>query len=179
MSDVVLVKHFFEPHLAGIYASLSTMGKIIFYGAAPISAVMFPLVSKVQARGGNYRKVFFLSMLLTSAMVFFLIFVYWLFPELVLQILYGDKFLEGAPYLVWFGIFIGLFALVSLLLNYFLSKGTTRVVYFALLAAVGQIIGIYFFHQDLIQVISVSIWISLILLLSLLIYFGYEAREKE
>ena len=143
---------------------------------------MFPLVSKSHARGGNYKKVFFLSLLLTSGLIFFLVVLYWLFPTLVLQILYGDKFLEGAPYLVWFGIFIGLFTLSSLFLNYFLSKGTTKVVYLGLIAAIFQIVGIYFFHKDLQEVISVSIWISLILLASLLIYFGYDsfpAKRKQ
>lgn len=176
MTDVILVKHFFSSHMAGIYASLSTMGKIIFYGTTPIAAVMFPLVSKTHARGGNYKKVFFLSVLLTSALVIFLIVLYWLFPNLVLQILYGNKFLEGAPYLVWFGVFIGLFTLSSLFLNYFLSKGTTKVVYLGLLAAITQVVGIYFFHKDIVQVISVSITVSLILLILLLIYFWYEAR---
>lgn len=177
MSDVILVKHFFDPHLAGIYASLSTMGKIIFYGSAPVAAVMFPLVSKGHAKGGNYKKVFFLSVLLTTLLVVFLILVYWLFPNLVLQVLYGNKFIEGVPYLVWFGVFIGLFTLSSLFLNYFLSKGTTKATYIGLLAALVQIIGIYLFHKDILQVISVSIWVSLILLISLLIYFGYDERQ--
>ena len=176
MTDVILVKHFFSAHVAGIYASLSTMGKIVFYGTAPIAAVMFPLVSKEHARKGNYKKVFFLSALLTSVLIVGLVFVYWLFPGVVLQILYGSKFLEGTPYLVWFGIFIGLFTLSSLFLNYFLSKGTTKVTYFGLLAAIIRIIGICLFHRDLLQVISVSIWVSLILLVSLLIYFWYETR---
>lgn len=182
MSDVILVKHFFSSHLAGIYASLSTLGKIVFYGTTPIISVMFPLVSKSHAKGGNYKKVFFLSLLLTSGLIFFLILLYWLFPTLVLQMLYGNKFLEGTPYLVWFGVFIGLFTLSSLFLNYFLSKGTTRVVYLGLVAAILQIVGIYLFHNNLLQVISVSIWISLVLLVSLLIYFGYDsfpAKKRE
>lgn len=174
MSDVVLVKHFFDPHLAGIYASLSTMGKIIFYGTAPVAAVMFPLVSKTRARGGNYKRVFFLSVIITSLMVVGLVAIYWLFPNLVLQILYGNKFIEGATYLVWFGIFIGLFALSSLFLSYFLSKGTTKPVYLGLLGAILQITGILIFHKNITEVISVSIWVSLILLVTLVIYFAYE-----
>lgn len=177
MSDVILVKHFFNPHLAGIYASLSTMGKIIFYGTAPIAAVMFPLVSKGHAKGGNYKKVFFLSVFMTLLLVVGLIVIYWLFPNLVLGILYGNKFIEGVPYLVWFGVFIGLFTLSSLFLNYFLSKGTTVVTYIGLVAAVAQIAGIYLFHKDILQVISVSIWVSLILLILLLIYFGYDKKK--
>ncbi len=176
MTDVVLVKHFLNPHLAGIYASLSTLGKILFYGTAPIAAVMFPLVSKSFAKGGNYKKVFLLSLLLTLVVVVGLICIYWVFPKFVLEVLYGNKFLEGAPYLVWFGIFIGIFSVDSLLLNYFLAKGSTKVTFVGLLAAVLQIVGISFFHKDLMQVIWVSIWVSLALLMLLLIYFWYETR---
>lgn len=178
-TDVVLVKHFFSPHDAGIYASLSTLGKIIFFGAGPVAAVMFPMISKRHARGTGYKKIFLLSFLLTSVIAFGVLAVFWLLPELSVKILYGDKFIEGAPLLVWMGLFMVLFTLSSLILNYFLSTNKTKASIIVVAAALLQIIGIWFYHDTLLSVIRISLASSFLFLASLLIYYGYEAKKGE
>ena len=176
MSDVILAKHFFDPHLSGIYASLSTLGRIIFYGTAPVSLVMFPLISKSFARGGNYKKIFFLSLLLTLVLCLGVLGIYYLFPELVIGMLYGSRFVEGAGYLVWFGGFMTIFTVNSLIINYFLSINITKPVYLFLFASIAQIVLIWFFHSSILEVVRVSFVISLVLLISLVIYLAYEAH---
>ena len=42
--DVLLVRHFFSPYEAGIYASLAVLGKVIFYTSAALGFVMFPMI---------------------------------------------------------------------------------------------------------------------------------------
>lgn len=178
-TDVVLVKHFFEPRDAGIYAALSTLGKVIFYGAAPVATVMFPMVSRRHAKGQDYRKIFMLSFLLTGAIAASVLVIYSLFPSLMVRILYGDKFLDAAANLVWFGLFMTIFTLSSLVLNYYLSKEKTRVVVFVVIAAAAQGLGIWFFHDSIFTVVKVSIISASFLLASLLIYFGYETRKVQ
>lgn len=173
-SDVLLVKHFFSSHEAGIYASLSTLGKIIFFGAGPIGSVMFPLVSQRQARKQNYRKIFTLSFFGTGFSALGVLLIYWLFPEYAIRLLYGSAYLEASPLLVWFGIFISLFTLSALLINYGLSLGKTSIVVFPSLAALIQIILIWFFHNTIFTVILISIFVTALLLVFLLIYFIYS-----
>ncbi len=108
-SDVILVKHFFSSHDAGIYAALSTLGKIIFFGAGPIGAVMFPLVSQRSAKGENYRKIFIYSLVATLVLSTGLLLLYWLAPVFTITLLYGNAYQEAKNLLVWFGIFISLF----------------------------------------------------------------------
>lgn len=168
-SDILLIKHFFSPHDAGIYAIISTLGKIILFGTGPIGAVMFPIVSQRQARGANYRRIFILSFVLTSVLAALILLVYWLVPELVIRLL-NPSYLEAAPYLVWYGVFITLYTLCSLFVSYYLSLNRVSVVVLPFIAAIAQIIGIWFFHQSLYTVILISIIISALLLLSLLIY---------
>lgn len=169
-SDVILVKHFFTSYDAGIYASLSTLGKIIFFGTGPIGAVMFPIVSQRKAKGGNYRKIFIYSLFSTSFLAASLLMIYWLFPNLAIRLLYGSAYLEGSNLLVWFGIFITLFTIAFLFISYALSLGKTKVVLLPFIAAISQIILIWFFHESLFRVIAISIVISALLLLGLLIY---------
>lgn len=176
-NDIILAKHFFDSHEAGIYASLSTLGKIIFYGTAPVMAVMFPLVSKRHSRGESYRKILFLSVLLTGGISFAVTLVYYIFPEIMVNVLYGSEFIEAAPYLVWFGIFMTLFTLASLLLNYFLSKEDTRIVFIAPFIVVLQVVGIWLFHDGILEVVKVSIAAISFLLAILLIYFAYGNKK--
>lgn len=175
-SDVILVKHFFSSYDTGIYASLSTLGKIIFFATGPISTVMFPLVSKRKARGEPYRKIFIYSFIATAIFAGVSLIIYWLFPELVIRLLYGTAYLEAKGLVVWFGIFISLFTLSSLLINYSLSLGRSKVTLFPMAAAVVQIIMIILFHQTLFNVILISTIVTALLLISLLIYSSYEKR---
>lgn len=169
-SDVILVKHFFSSHDAGIYASLSALGKIIFFGAGPIGAVMFPLVSRQIARGENYKKIFLYSFLATIILSIGVLLIYWLFPQFAIKLLFGTKYLEAQSLLVWFGIFISLFTLSSLLVSYGLSLGKTSIVILPLVAAVMQVAAILLFHRTLYEVIFISILTTALLLVSLLIY---------
>lgn len=177
-SDVILVKHFFSPHDAGIYASLSTLGKIIFFASGPIGAVMFPLVSQRRARGQGYKKIFALSLFGTGLLGLLVLLIYNFFPEYAIRLLYGSAYLEAANLLVWFGIFITFFTLSSLIINYALSLGRTSVVIFPTIAALFQILLIWFFHDSLFSIISISILVSALLLVALFIYSIYENRVQ-
>lgn len=173
LADVILVKHFFSSLDTGMYGSLSNLGKVIFYGASPISAVMFPLVSKRHSFGEDYYKIFLYSFGLTSVFAIFITLFYFLLPELAINILYGSDYLAAKGLLVWFGIFMSLFTLSSLVINFCLSLGKVKVISLPLLAAVAQILGIWLFHSNLLMVIIVSIIITALLLVSLLIYSAY------
>lgn len=172
-SDVLLAKHFFSPHEAGLYASLSTLGKIIFYGTAPVSAVMFPMISQRFAKKESFRKIFILSFLLTLMIIAGVLVVYLFLPKLAILVLFGEKYLEGAPNLFAYGLFMGIFALASLIVSYFLSINKTKAVIFPLIFAVVQVIGIFLFHQSTITLIHVSVVSVSLLLISLVLYAKY------
>jgi len=177
-TDVILVKHYFSAHDAGIYASLSTLGKLIFYGAGPVGAVMFPMVSRRYSQKKTYTKIFFLALLLTSGISLFVIAIYKFFPILSIKILYGNSFTEGARYLFWFGVFMTVFTIASLVINLFLSIEKTKVVFVVVAAAMLQIIGILIFHKTILDVIFVSITASSLMLVVLLLYFAYDIQKK-
>lgn len=177
-TDLILVKHFFSAYDAGIYAALSTLGKIIIFGTGPIGAVMFPLVSQRKSKGQGYKKIFIYSLLLTLAFTSFVLIIYWLFPQFTINLLYGGAYLEAAPFLIWFGLFITLFTISSLIINFHLSLGHIRVVFLPAVAAFTQIIAIWFFHKNLFSVIVVSILVASLLLGFLLIYSSYEKTQS-
>lgn len=166
-TDLVLVKHYFSSHDTGIYAALSYLGRVIFFGCGPIASVMFPLVAQRQSQKKNYQKIFLYSLGGTALLGLCVLLVYWLFPSLAVSLLYGSLYLQASSLLIWFGISMFLYTLSTLLINFQLSLGNTKVVVFPSLAAIAQVLGITLFHSTLFVVIEVLILDNFLLLLSL------------
>jgi len=175
--DLVLVKYYFDPYWSGIYSSLSALGKIVYYGALPVTLVMFPLVAKKAAKKKSTRGLLCLSIFLTTLIGTMTLLVYWLLPSLAVNTLFGDQFLDAADYLVSFGVFSLIYTLNYLFVNYYLAIGKVKAAYLVPLGLVMQVVGIILFHQTFTSVIFVSITVSLILLI-LLILFGLYINTK-
>src|SRR3989338_2342358 len=85
------------------------------------------------------------------------VFVYWLFPKLVIGILFGQKYLVAEPYLPLFGAFMFVYTLLYLFGTFFISISKFKQGSLMLVGAIIQILGIHFFHENLYQVITISI----------------------
>jgi O-antigen/teichoic acid export membrane protein len=170
-SDVLLVRHFLSAQEAGFYAALAVLGKIIFFAAGPVISVMFPLISEYHANGKKYLNLLALSLSLVLAICVGISLIYFLFPEVMVSLLFGNQYLPAAPYLFYFAVFLSLYALSSLLVNFYLSVKKVKTVVLPVIAASAQIVFIFLFHQSLSSVILVSIIILSLLFVGLLVYF--------
>ena len=173
-----MAKKFLPAIDAGFYAALSTLGKIIFFGISPIIMVMFPITSEKHANGGDYKKVFRLSLLLITIFCLGLSLVYLFFPELMVLALYGKGYLSVIPYLKYFALIFSFFALSSLFLNYFISIKKTKAVAFCLIAAIIQILAICIFHKSLMQLTIISLVVMFLLFISLLGYYLLNEKRE-
>jgi len=175
--DVILVKHFLPSFQAGLYAALSTLGKIIFFASQPVTATMFPIVSGRKERGERYRKVFFLAFFLTVFISISIVIFYYLFPNIAIGLLYGSQYLAVKGELVWMGAFMAVYTASYFLVNFLLSIDKTKIAVLPLLAAIGQAIGIWVWHESILQVIQISL-VAMVALFSVLsLYLGYNARR--
>ena len=103
-------------------------------------------------------------------------------PNLVIGLSYGNKYLGVAGDLPWMGLFICFYTLSYFMVNFFLSIDKVRIVFLPLIVAILQIVLIWFFHYDLLQVIQISLGLmfSLFVVLStFLVYNRFKyAKEK-
>jgi len=175
-SDVILVKHFFPSFEAGLYSAVSVLGKIVFFASGVVPAVMFPLVSERFENGGKYRHFLNQSFLIVGGVSFLITIIYFLFPSLMIKILYGSSYLKASGYLGIFAIFISFYSFSNLLVNFFLSVGKIQVAGICLFAALLQIILIFLFHHSLLEVIKISLVVTVLLFLSLMIFL--KKNEK-
>lgn len=170
-SDVILVKHFFTPLEAGLYSSLSVMGRVIFFASAAVALVMFPVVSEKYSRREKYHHFFYFALSFVLAISAGILAFYFLIPSLVVRIFFGQAFVPAAPFLAPFGLFMLLFSLANIFVIFFLATNKIKIAACTLFAALTQVILIVIFHSSLLQVIMISILTASLLLLSLMIYF--------
>lgn len=170
--DVILVKHFFNPHEAGFYAGLSLIGKVIFYFTAPIPMVMFPLLVKRHSTGKNFNSLFYLALILVLLPSLTITVFYFLFPEVVIKLFLGGRdYLTIVKYLGFFGLYITIFSLVNVCVNFFLSLNKTKIAPVVVGASILQTVLIYFYHNNFYEIIVVSLAVSTVLLIYLLSYY--------
>ena len=177
-ADIILARHFFPPVLAGQYAALSVMGKAIFYVIFPINFIFFPLIAQKRERKENVTEVLLLAALIITVISTCASFVYFLFPNLILQVFFpAAAYKILAPYLGPFSLYILIFSIASLLNSYLLSIGKTQIFRINILCGFLLVGLIFIFHQTMFQFIGVLFTSSLLLLLLLLIYYFRNGRD--
>lgn len=177
-TDIILVKHFYNPEQAGIYAGLSLLGKVIFYFSAPIGSVMFPLIVQKHSRQENVSNIFLLSLLFILIPSVGLTVFYFLFPKFTILFFTGKKEdLVVIPVLGMFGIFLTLYSVLNIMCNFYLSIKKTRIYIPVLTGAVLQCIFIFLYHRTFFQIILISLAITFLLVLSLLLYYPYTQKS--
>jgi O-antigen/teichoic acid export membrane protein len=168
--DLLLVKHFFDSVDAGHYAALSLLGKIIFFGTWSVSMVMFSKVAEDFAAGKNTKKTLYKSLFLVGLFGFGVTVFYFLFPEFVINILFGNEYFAIKPLLGFFAIFMTLFSLVYIIAFYHASVKRVRFIYFLILFNLVEILLIWFNHNSLEQVVMLLLWMVWVLFISLMFY---------
>lgn len=177
-TDVILARHFFPGAESGYYSALSVLGKIVYFAAAPIVLVLFPMISEHHARGESYKRILILGTSFTLLIAGLITLVFFLAPEFMVLLLFGTKYLVIANMLGLFGVFISLLSLSSLFANFYLSIHRTTPSFIVGGAAILQIILIILYHKTIGEIIWVSTIITFLLLIFLLLYYPHAIRKK-
>ncbi|MEI6125705.1 MAG: oligosaccharide flippase family protein [Pseudomonadota bacterium] len=153
--DLILVKHYFPEAQAGIYAAIAVLGRTIFFFPGIIVTAMFPMVSENHAREADsfplLMKALFYTVLMAGAGTGILC----ISPELMLKMLFGNKYAEGASLLRIFSLAMFFMATVNILSNFFLAieKKYFLIVILAGCALEAGLIAV--FHNSLISVLII------------------------
>lgn len=162
--DLILVKHKFSAFDAGIYASASTLAKIIMFASGSLITVMLPKVSN-----GNGKSILRNTLFYVSLIGIILSLVYFVMPSFVINILFGKSYLPASPLIGLLGISIALFSITNVLVTYNLAVKRMGTVYFAIIALILEIFLINSVNS-LSAVVNVVLAVNFVLLLSMLVY---------
>ncbi len=174
--DIILVKHFFTPVDAGLYSGVVTIGKVLLFGAGAVGVVMFPQIASLHAKGVDYTARFKQFLLLQVFLLICGTTLFYFFPDLIVSVMFGDKFIAASTFLPNFAIFVSLYVLINFFILYFLAINKTKVFLIMLPMILLQWILIHGFHRNLTQVINVNILSSTLMLAGLLLYYKVHVR---
>ena len=90
--DIVLVKHFFAPAAAGLYAAVALVGRVIYVLSWSVVSGMFPIAAGARAQKTRDHGVLATSLTLVLAIGSSITLVLWLAPSSVWTAVFGSRF---------------------------------------------------------------------------------------
>ncbi len=123
--DVIYAKKILSAHDAGIYSSWSLFAKIIIYFVGPLSSIAYIFFSD-KDNEKHQERVLFISLALLVIIGFMSYIFYSVFSLFFIRFFFGPKYDSVAPFLTQASIFGSLYALVTFMNNYFISKNSMR-----------------------------------------------------
>ena len=119
-SDILVVRRFFSGEIAGLYSGISLVAKIIFFGTGAITAILLPTV-KIKNEEQKNRSVLFKSFLLLCLTGGGVLLLFALFPNPIIYLLFGHKYLTLSWLLPKLALLMFLISVVNLFFYYFLA----------------------------------------------------------
>jgi O-antigen/teichoic acid export membrane protein len=95
--DILIGKFILAPGIMGDYSKISLIGKIVLFASMTVTTVMFPLSSERHASGNNPAGIIRKAGLLIFFICLVSIIVAKIFPDQLLMLLFGKKFLYLSP----------------------------------------------------------------------------------
>ncbi|HTI92120.1 MAG TPA: hypothetical protein VL727_16110 [Puia sp.] len=155
-SDTMLVKHFFPPVQAGLYAALALIGRIVYFGTWTVVTLLFPLVIRLEKEGKPHLPYFFVGLGIVAALASLIITAAYLFPVWTVQLLFGGEYLGISPYLWKYALATSLFTCANVFVYYNISLGRNLPALVMVVAGLLQIGLIWVWHASFDQVIGIQ-----------------------
>ena len=156
-ADVVLVKHYFNPQDAGLYAAASLGGKILLYMVGFVPTVLLPQAADRHARGAQTREVLATSLLMFAVIAAAGLFAFRFFGIVVLHALVGRAFDAASPLLVTYGVAMVMLALTNALTYYGIATHRLAFTVPLLICTLGTLAAIVAVHPTLAAVVNVMV----------------------
>jgi O-antigen/teichoic acid export membrane protein len=157
--DILMVKHFFPPDLAGLYAAIALVGRLLYFGAWSIVSVMFP-VSAGTSEERQAPALLALPLLMVTGMSVAFVMFLAAFPQLVFRSLFGAHFSATVQGLNWLlsmnAAATGIYAVSVVLITYEMSRRIANTGWLQLVVSGLIVLGIARFHSNLLEVIVVQ-----------------------
>ena len=162
--DLILAKIFLDPHEAGVYAALSTIGKVIIFLPGAVTVVMVPSAARAHHVSGSSAQVLRVSALVVAGACMLVAIPAILEPTLIIKVMFGSKYLEAAGGVLPMVIAGAGFAMTYLLAVYSVAIRDRKWVILLVGAVVVQIVGIAAFHGSPTQVATVQAGVAICVL---------------
>jgi O-antigen/teichoic acid export membrane protein len=159
--DVILAKYFFSPAEAGVYTSVSVLGKIVFFFSGAIGTVMFPMITEKYTKGENTIGILKKSFLYTGFLSGSLVSIYVLYPQIVVKI-FGDKYFNAIDLVAPYGIAMFFVSITALVISYHLAIKNMKYIVFYTGFTILEVALLMIFHSSMVEMINMLLITNII-----------------
>lgn len=159
--DITLVKHYLSPELAGQYALLSLIGKMIFFVSSLVNIFVITLVSRDEGAHKNSHETFYKIFIVILIMVSVATILLGYFGKLFVPFLFGSRSLVIVQFLERYTLTIMFFTLANTIATYQLAREKYLFTILSLIMSSIMIAGIMFRHSGIYQIISIMYAVSI------------------
>jgi O-antigen/teichoic acid export membrane protein len=180
--DILLVKHFFQPDAAGVYAAVALVGRVVYMLSWSVVSVMFP-ISAGAKRESESASVLVVPLIIVLSIALAFTAGLGFFPHMALRVVFGEGFhvagkgLESL--LTLYAAETGVYSLSVVLMAYEMSRRLAKSGYVQLFFSGAIVIGIYFFHSTLREVVVVQLLLMVLLLVAASVPFFRAANVAQ
>jgi O-antigen/teichoic acid export membrane protein len=177
--DIVLVKHFFLAHDAGLYAAVAMVGRVIFAFSTSVVNSMFPLVAGTRDEERRDLKVIATSLLLVLGTGSLIALVLGIAPAWIWKFLFGAGFEIAGKYnlpylLALYAVTTIVFSLSVVIITFEMSYKIANTSWLQLAFSGVVILAICRYHSSLLEVILVQLVLMIVLLICVAIPFLFD-----
>jgi O-antigen/teichoic acid export membrane protein len=156
-ADMIFAKHHLDAAVSGGYGALSIAAKTIFFVTGVLTTVLFAMSAEESNHSKKDSQTFRLAVWLMVLVVSFSVVFFSLFPEFVVSVLFGEKYLSVSHSLGWFALAAGIYSLANFFLQYLLSLHETKITLFFLALSGLEIAILFFFGETFYAIIGITI----------------------
>jgi O-antigen/teichoic acid export membrane protein len=151
-SDAILVNRVFPETVAALYTPVNVLARINLFVPLALGMVLFPKATQRQALGLDARPMLLLALAATFLTGLILTAVFFLFPGLIVELVFRGQYPSPGLLLGWVGLATTLFAGVNIWLNYALSLKRRPFIFLLAVIAVGQITAVLLLSHTLMTI---------------------------
>jgi len=164
-TDIILVKHFFTPATAGLYAAVALVGRLVYFASWMVVSAMFPIsagAKQEERRPAILAVPIAFVVAISGSFVALLA----LFPHFLLNIVFGVSFAGAGveSLLPLYAGVAGVYSLSVVLIAYEMSRRIANTGWWQLAVSAAMVAGIYLFHSSLREVVLVQLVLMIALL---------------
>ena len=174
--DLVIVRRFFPPVEVGMYAALSTLGKIIFFGISTVMTVAFPIIAESFEKKAKTNMKIFLTLITSLGLAVVTVFAYFMRPILFVKLLFGNEYLAISPMLGLMGILVSIYSINYVITMILLAKHQTQVWLICIILASLHTGLLLRFHDSLLTIMMMGILANCLLLSLLTLYYSSDSQ---
>jgi O-antigen/teichoic acid export membrane protein len=163
--DILMVKHYFPSDPAGVYAAISQIGRLLYFASwFGVVNAMFPVAAAARQ---EQRKSYGIGLPLLLVLALSLVFIVasWLFPHLILGVVFGSRFVDNGWLLGLYAAATGLYSLSVVFIAYEMSRRIANTGWLQLMFSGALVLGIAICHNSLREVILVRLILMAFMLL--------------